>query len=58
MLWLLQLLINGEWVDSASGKTFPTINPATEEVIIHVSEADKVSPIASAANYVSLFWKG
>ncbi|XP_071493694.1 aldehyde dehydrogenase X, mitochondrial-like [Diadema antillarum] len=37
----MQLFINNEWVDSASGKTFPTINPATEEVITEVVEADK-----------------
>lgn len=37
-----QLLIDGEWVESASGKRFPTINPATEEVITDVAEADKV----------------
>jgi len=36
-----QLYINGEWADSASGKTFPTINPATEEVICQVAEGDK-----------------
>ena len=35
-----KLLINGEWVDAASGKTFATINPATEEVIAEVAEAD------------------
>lgn len=35
-----KLLINGEWCDAASGKTFPTINPATEEVIAQVAEAD------------------
>jgi aldehyde dehydrogenase (NAD+) len=35
-----QLLINGEWQPSASGKTFPTINPATEETIANVAEAD------------------
>ena len=28
-----KLLINGKWVDSVSGKTFPTINPSTGEVI-------------------------
>lgn len=36
-----KLLINGEWCNSVSGKTFPTINPATEEVIAQVAEADK-----------------
>ncbi|XP_047139581.1 aldehyde dehydrogenase, mitochondrial isoform X1 [Hydra vulgaris] len=36
-----QLFINNQWVDSMSGKTFPTINPATEEKICDVSEGDK-----------------
>jgi len=35
-----KLLINNQWVDSASGKTFPTVNPATGEVICQVAEAD------------------
>src|ERR1700676_5739850 len=35
-----KLLINGKWVNSASGKTFPTINPSTGEVITQVAEAD------------------
>ena len=40
---VLQLFINNEWVNSASGKTFPTINPSTEGEICQVAEADKVS---------------
>ncbi len=36
-----KLLINGEWTAAASGKTFPTVNPATEEVIANVAEGDK-----------------
>nr|XP_054752307.1 aldehyde dehydrogenase X, mitochondrial-like [Lytechinus pictus] len=36
-----KLFINNEWVDAQSGKTFPTINPATEDVITDVAEADK-----------------
>jgi aldehyde dehydrogenase (NAD+) len=36
-----RLLINGEWQDSASGRTFDTINPATEEVIAKVAFGDK-----------------
>ena len=32
--------IGGEWVSSVSGKTFETINPATEEVICQVAEGD------------------
>ncbi|QDT79670.1 NAD/NADP-dependent betaine aldehyde dehydrogenase [Gimesia maris] len=35
-----QLLIDGKWVDAISGKTFATINPATEEVIAEVAEGD------------------
>src|SRR5580704_149396 len=35
-----KLLINGKWVDAASGRTFPTINPATGDVIAQVAEAD------------------
>jgi aldehyde dehydrogenase (NAD+) len=33
-------LINNRWVNSESGKTFPTINPATGEEICQVAEAD------------------
>jgi acyl-CoA reductase-like NAD-dependent aldehyde dehydrogenase len=33
-----QLFINNEFVDSISGKTFPVINPATEEKICNVQE--------------------
>jgi len=32
--------IGGKWVSAASGKTFATINPATEEVIAQVAEGD------------------
>ena len=35
-----KLLINGKWVDTASGKTFATINPSTGEEIARVAEAD------------------
>ncbi len=35
-----RLLIDGEWVDALSGKTFETINPATGEVLARVAEAD------------------
>ncbi|MGO9059052.1 MAG: aldehyde dehydrogenase family protein [Candidatus Binataceae bacterium] len=36
-----KLLINGEWVPAKSGKTFETVNPATEEVLAHVAEAEQ-----------------
>src|SRR5205809_537861 len=35
------LFIGGKWQDSVSGKTFPTLNPATGEVICQVAEGDK-----------------
>src|SRR5204863_2082977 len=35
------LFIGGKWVDSVSGKTFPTLNPATGETICQVAEGDK-----------------
>jgi phenylacetaldehyde dehydrogenase len=36
-----KMLINGQWVEAASGKTFPTYNPATGEVLAHVAEGDR-----------------
>src|SRR5436853_5910134 len=35
------MFIGGKWVDSVSGKTFPTVNPATGETICQVAEGDK-----------------
>jgi len=36
-----KMFIDGKWVDSASGKTFPTYNPATGEVMAQVAEGDR-----------------
>ncbi|CAG9129120.1 unnamed protein product [Plutella xylostella] len=36
-----KLFINNEFVDAVSKKTFPTINPQDESVIIQVAEGDK-----------------
>jgi phenylacetaldehyde dehydrogenase len=36
-----QMLIDGKWVNAASGKTFPTYNPATGEVLAQVAEGDR-----------------
>jgi aldehyde dehydrogenase (NAD+) len=33
-----KLFIGGKWVDAASGKTFPTVNPATGETITVLAE--------------------
>jgi aldehyde dehydrogenase (NAD+) len=48
-----KLLIDNQWVDSASGKTFPTIDPATGEAICQVAEADAtdVDRAVRAARY-------
>jgi aldehyde dehydrogenase (NAD+) len=35
-----QCFIGGQWVPAQSGKTFDTLNPATEEVIASVAEGD------------------
>ncbi|OVA07612.1 Aldehyde dehydrogenase domain [Macleaya cordata] len=35
-----QLLINGQFVNAASGKTFPTLDPRTGDVIAHVAEGE------------------
>ncbi|PON94535.1 Succinylglutamate-semialdehyde dehydrogenase [Trema orientale] len=36
-----KLFVNGEFVDSVSGKTFETIDPRNGEVIAKVAEGDK-----------------
>ena len=35
-----QLLIDGQWRDSVSGKTFKTFDPSTEEVITEIAMGD------------------
>ncbi len=35
------LFIGGRWLDSVSGKTFATVNPATGQTICQVAEGDK-----------------
>ena len=37
---LKRYLINGKWVEAASGKTFPIYDPSTGEVLAHVAEGD------------------
>ncbi|XP_069332497.1 aldehyde dehydrogenase 1A1-like isoform X1 [Eulemur rufifrons] len=36
-----KIFINNEWHSSVSGKKFPVLNPATEEIICQVEEGDK-----------------
>jgi len=48
-----QMLINGKWENAASGKTFPTYDPATGEVMTQVAEGDRedVNRAVSAARH-------
>ena len=41
-----RMLINGEWVRAASGKTFESRNPATGDLLAAVAEGDKEVSIA------------
>ena len=36
-----KLFIDNEWVDAVSGKTFATVDPATEQEICKLAEGDK-----------------
>src|SRR5271169_6607282 len=36
-----KMLIDGKWVNAVSGKTFPTYNPATGEVLAQIAEGDR-----------------
>ena len=36
-----QMYLNGEWVESKSGKTFPVYDPSSEEVIAQVPDANR-----------------
>jgi phenylacetaldehyde dehydrogenase len=37
-----KMLIGGKWREAASGKMFPTYNPATGEVLAHVAEGNSI----------------
>lgn len=45
------MLIDGQWVQAKSGKSFPTYDPATGEVMAQVAEGDKtdIDPAVRAA---------
>jgi len=53
-----QCLIGGKWVPAKSGKTFETVNPATEEVIANVAEGDAADVDAAAKAAREAFDKG
>src|SRR2546426_252160 len=53
------LLVGGKWVEPRSGKTFTTVNPATEEVLAEVAEAgdeDVELAVAAARNAFTKVW--
>ncbi|CAG5102360.1 Similar to ALDH1B1: Aldehyde dehydrogenase X, partial [Cotesia congregata] len=52
------LFINNEFVDSVSGKKFPTINPSNGAVITQVSEGDKADVDKAVAAAKQAFARG
>lgn len=54
-----RLFINNEWVNAKSGKTFPTVNPVTEEVIAQIQSAgqEDVDAAVVAATAAFKTWK-
>ena len=55
------LFINNEWRPAASGRRFPVVNPATEEVIAEVAEGDAAdvdkAVAAARASFESAAWR-
>jgi phenylacetaldehyde dehydrogenase len=53
-----KMLIGGKWLDAASGKIFPTYNPATGEVLAHVAEGDRADVDSAVAAARKAFENG
>jgi phenylacetaldehyde dehydrogenase len=53
-----KLYIDGKWVEAASGKTFDSIDPATEKVICLVAEADAEDVDRAAKAATRAFYEG
>ena len=53
-----RLFIDGRFVESLSGKSFDSINPATEEVLTSVSEGDRADIDAAVAAARAAFETG
>lgn len=53
-----QLFINNEYVNSVSGKVFPTVNPATGEKLADVQEGDKADIDLAVAAAKTAFKRG
>jgi aldehyde dehydrogenase (NAD+) len=55
-----ELFIGGEWVKPSSGKYFDTINPATEEKLARIAEANKADvdkAVKAARHAYDKYWK-
>tara|TARA_B100000674_G_scaffold103704_1_gene75842 strand:+ start:106 stop:690 length:585 start_codon:yes stop_codon:yes gene_type:complete len=51
-----ECFIGGKWTPAVSGKTFATVNPATEEVICEVAEGDAADvDLAAKAAHAALY---
>ena len=53
-----QLLINGKFQNSQSGKTFDVLNPATEEVLVKVQEGAEADVNLAVKSSREAFDKG
>jgi phenylacetaldehyde dehydrogenase len=53
-----RLYIDGQWVEAASGKTFSTIDPATEQVICEVAEGGREDVDRAAKAAHKAFYEG
>ena len=51
-------MINNEWVPAASGETFATLNPQTEEEICKVASADKPDVDKAVTAATEAFYNG
>ncbi|XAS74296.1 NAD-dependent succinate-semialdehyde dehydrogenase [Micrococcaceae bacterium Sec5.1] len=52
------LLINGQWIEASTRRTFPVVDPATGDVIAHVADAGSIDAEAAldAADKVQADW--
>ena len=53
-----KMLINGKWVAAKSGKTFPTYDPSTGEVLAKIAEGDKADIDEAVSAARAAFDKG
>src|SRR5262245_44393554 len=53
-----KLLINNQWVEASSGRSFPPVNPATGDNIVQVAEADTADVNRAVAAARAAFDRG